>query len=176
MNLYGVFDNWAWAFVLRHQLEGETGGKRGIGLFNKKTTKHLPSPLRDYLSSATITNWHDNYLKSFRDALAHRIPLYIPPAEYTTEEGERCSSLEREKAELINSMQLDRLDELYAEQEKIGSPSFVFLHAYAEDDPPKPILIHPQLLSDAGSIVEFGTLFLKHWHERAQPVNKPDRK
>jgi hypothetical protein len=167
MNLYGVFDNWAWAFVFRHGLESEIRDRRGVGLFHERTTRYLPPILRDYLSSSTTTDWHEKYLKSFRDALAHRIPLYIPPAEITPEEGDRYNRLESEKVELIRTMQWDRLEEVWDQQAELGRPSFVFLHAFSEDDPPRPILLHPQLLCDAGAIVEFGTIFLKHWHERA---------
>jgi hypothetical protein len=37
MNLCGIFDNWAWAFVLRHNLESQIGGRRNVGLFNNAT-------------------------------------------------------------------------------------------------------------------------------------------
>ncbi|MDX1367614.1 hypothetical protein [Pseudomonas sp.] len=166
MNLYGIFDNWAWSFILRHDLLQKVGGKHGVGLFRESTTKHLAKPIHDYLVSDTITNWHEKYLKSYRDALAHRIPLYIPPAEFTKEESERYGQLEGEKINLIKGMEWQRLDELYKEQENIGRPSFVFLHSY-EEEPPKPVLFHPQLLCDGLAIVEFGTLFVEHWGEAA---------
>lgn len=166
MNLYGIFDNWAWAFVYRHNLLQQVGGRHGVGLFHKNTTQHLAQPLRDYLSSETITSWHEKYLKSYRDALAHRIPLYIPPAEFTPEEGDRYNQLENEKMKLIKAMEWKRLDELYEEQANIGRPSFVFLHSY-EEEPPKPVFFHPQLLCDGLAIVEFGSLYIKHWEKVA---------
>jgi len=164
INLYGIFDNWAWAFVLRHNILVQVGGKHGVGLFNKNTVRHLPSKLKDYLSNETISCWHEDYLKSFRDALAHRIPLYIPPAEVTTEESQRYNELESEKVALISSMQWERLDKVYEEQEKIGRPSFVFLHSY-EEGQQKVLKLHPQLLCDGLAIVEFGSLYMAHWHE-----------
>lgn len=166
MNLYGIFDNWAWAFIYRHDLLLQVGGKHGVGLFHKNTTMYLPQPLRDYLSSETITRWHEKYLKSYRDALAHRIPLYIPPAEFTPEESDRYNQIETEKIELIKAMAWQRLDELYEEQANIGRPSFVFLHSY-EEEPPKPVLFHPQLLCDGLAIIEFGSLYTAQWNEVA---------
>jgi hypothetical protein len=166
MNLFGIFDNWAWAFVFRHDLLEQVGGKHGVGLFHKNTAKHCPEPLRNYLSSNTIADWHEKYLKSFRDALAHRIPLYIPPAEFTPEEGEHYNQLESRKLDLIRGMRWQELDELYDEQAQIGRPSFVFLHSY-EEEAPKPILFHPQLLCDGLAIVEFGSLYLEHWESVA---------
>lgn len=166
INLYGIFDNWAWSFVYQHDLLQKVGGKHGVGLFSKSTNKHLSKPLRDYLASETITNWYEKYLKSYRDALAHRIPLYIPPAELTNEESDRYNQLENEKMKLIMAMEWKKLDELDEEQENIGRPSFVFLHSY-EEEPPKPVLFHSQLLCDGLAIVEFGSLYMKHWKEVA---------
>jgi len=166
MSLSGIFDNWAWAFVYRHDLLADVGGKHGVGLFREGTSKYLPKQLRDYLASETIAGWHEKYLKSYRDALAHRIPLYIPPAEFTKEEGERYNDLERKKMELIKSMEWDKLDKLYEEQKNIGKPSFMFLHSF-EGEPSRPVLFHQQLLCDGLAVVEFGDLYMKHWNERA---------
>lgn len=167
MNLYGVFDNWAWAFVLHHNLEVTIIDRRRIGLFNSATQCHLPAPLRSYLASPTMTKWHEQYAKSFRDALAHRIPPYLPPAQFTDEEGVRYSELENEKVECIKRRQWNRLDEIYDEQAGIGTPCFMFMHAFSEDTPPIRTLLHPQLLSDGNTVIEFGELFLAHWHQTA---------
>lgn len=167
MNLYGIYDNWAWAFVLRHDLEQTLGDRRRVGLFIKATQRELPAALQSYLSSPSMTEWHEKYAKSYRDALAHRIPPYLPPAQFTPEEGERYNALENEKVECIKAMQWDRLEQVWEEQALIGTPCFAFLHAYSEDTPPRPVLLHPQLLSDAKVVIEFGNLFLAHWQERA---------
>ncbi|OLO12639.1 hypothetical protein BTW10_04025 [Chromohalobacter japonicus] len=166
MNLYGVFDNWAWAFVYRHALENQIP-RRGVGLFQNRTTRYLPSVLQRYLGSQDITAWHEDYLKSFRDALAHRVPLYVPPAEFTPGEGERYNLLESKKVGLIKAMEWERLDQIWAEQAEIGRPSFCFIHSYSEDEEPKTILLHPQILSDGMAIVELGNMFIEHWHERS---------
>lgn len=82
INLAGIFDNWAWAFVFRHELLEQVGGRTNVGLFKSATQRSLPPQLRDYLTSEDIGSWQDKYLKGYRDALAHRIPLYIPPAAW----------------------------------------------------------------------------------------------
>src|SRR5262249_5817486 len=93
INLSGVFDNWAWAFVLRHELMPAIGDHRNIGMFKTATQRFLPGPLREYVTSAEISNWQDKYLKGYRDALAHRVPLYIPPAAWTPQDAERYQAL-----------------------------------------------------------------------------------
>ena len=52
---------------------------------------------------------------------------------------------------------------LFREAE-LGSPSFVFVHSLQEEGV-KPVVIHPQLLADGNTVVEFGNLFMDHWHE-----------
>ncbi|MEY5015747.1 MAG: hypothetical protein RIS92_2105 [Verrucomicrobiota bacterium] len=163
MNLYGLYDNWAWAFVLRHDLLSKIGDHRRVGLFRQATQKHLPEELRLYIKSDVLKRWHDEYAKPFRDALAHRIPPYVPPSEFTEEEGRRYNELEAEKFECIKNMQWGRFDELSAEQAALGRPSFVFLHAFVEEGAPRRILLHPQLLADGMAAVEFGRLFLQYW-------------
>ena len=167
INLSGIFDNWAWAYVLRHGLLAQIGGRRSVGLFTTATASRLPSVLREYLSAQPLVAWQANYLKNYRDALAHRIPLYIPPAEFTTEEGARYSELEIEKTQRIRVMDWPRLNAICAEQSALGVPSFSFLHSFAEGQPSRPILMHPQLLTDGQGVVQFGKLFLEHWHEVA---------
>lgn len=167
INLNGIFDNWAWAFVLRHDLESDIGDRRNVGLFKGKTQRLLPATLKEYLESMTMTQWHEHYLKSYRDALAHRIPLYLPPAEWTQEESEHYNRLEAEKIECIKSMRWERLEAVRAEQGKIGRPCLTFLHAFSKEEASRPVYLHPQLLCDSKAVVEFGTKYLGAWHERA---------
>lgn len=163
INLYGIFDNWAWAFVHRHDLEARIGNRLNVSLFKTATQRYLAPPLRAYLTE-DLTRWHDEYLKSYRDALAHRIPLYIPPATFTPEEGERYNVLEGEKIEKIVARDFDRVDQIWIEQGALGHPCFAFLHSYTEAGAPRPVLLHPQLISDAMTVIEFGTRYFEHWH------------
>jgi len=109
INLAGIFDNWAWAFIFRHELLERVGGRINVGLFKSATLRFLPAPLRDYLTSRDISSWQDKYLKSYRDALAQRIPLYIPPAAWSPEDTARYERLEQEKVQCILSRQWERL-------------------------------------------------------------------
>ena len=131
------------------------------------TQQRLPPALRDYLASDVATVWHTRYAKPCRDALAHRIPLYIPPAQMTSEEVQRYNELENEKAQCISAQDWGRVEEIWTEQSEIGIPCFTFLHAFTEDEPSNSVMLHPQLLSDAGLIAEFGLLFLEHWQNSA---------
>lgn len=43
MNLFGIFDNWAWAFLHRHDLSDEIGGREKLGLFKRAPQRYLPT-------------------------------------------------------------------------------------------------------------------------------------
>ena len=166
INMYGIFDNWAWAYILYHDLEKSIGDRRKVSLFHEAIRGRLPKALREYLSASVIRDWHEKYAKSYRDALAHRIPPYIPPAQFTQSEGERYNSLDKEKIRCILEKKWERLDQIWKEQGEIGRPSMIFLHAYTEDTPPQPMMLHPQMLSDANTVVESSSTFLSHWKKR----------
>ncbi len=91
INLAGVFDNWAWAFVHRHGLRPELHATR-ISIFKEETRQYLPQPMLDALGEHDIGTWHSEYAKAYRDALAHRIAPYVPPASLT--EDDVCSHVE----------------------------------------------------------------------------------
>lgn len=178
MNLYGTFENLAWAFVACHKLQGVIGNRTNVGLFLRSTQQFLPTPLRDYLTSPTIAKWHSEYLKNYRDALAHKIPLYIPPARYTDEEAARDRTLGAMEHEYIRARRWNDLERVRAEREELGNAFPIFLHSFSGGDRVRPVHLHPQLICDAKTILEFGPLFFAHWHEHVAPTrsaNKPIR-
>ena len=72
-NMFAGLDNLAWILVKE---KGLPIPKHGVGLGENKEVRHyLSNEFQDYLTG--LNDWF-NYLKKFRDALAHRIPLYIP--------------------------------------------------------------------------------------------------
>lgn len=168
MNLFGVFDNWAWAFLHRHGLVRDIGNPSNVGLFKPRTQRLLPTALREYLTSDDISRWNRDYLKGYRDALAHRIPLYVPPGSWTAEDRAEYERLEREKARLAAAGEWRRLHEVWDEQDIIGRPCPLFMHETAAEDAATPVYLHPQVLSDGATVVDFGFQFYKHWQHRAE--------
>ncbi|MGH8427843.1 MAG: hypothetical protein ACRES7_07670 [Gammaproteobacteria bacterium] len=165
INLCGIFDNWAWAFVLRHVLGGEMQDRRKIDLFKPAMQAFLPKVIKDYLTSDIIAAWQKEYLKNYRDALAHRVPLYIPPAVYTPEKVNRYNNLENEKIEALKDRDFLRFNRASADQEVIGEACFTFQHSHSDGSEPRLILLHPQVICDGKAVAEFGHLYLAHWHQ-----------
>lgn len=167
INLAGSFDNMAWAFVLRHGLLQQVGGRMGVGMFVPATRRFLPQDIRDNLDTPEARAWQQTYLKDYRDALAHRIPLYLPPAVFAPGDGERFNALEQQKFDALRTGHFERIEAFDEEQAQIGRPCFAFMHSFGPTEPSRAIAFHPQLLSDTRTMVDFGSLFLEHWHERA---------
>lgn len=176
LNLRGVFDNWAWAFLFRHDItDAFVQQKLDVSFFRPKLQSYLPDPLRRYLAAGAISKWHQIYLKEYRDSLAHSIPLYIPPALWTKDDATRYQQLDRTKAALVQANRWDELDAVWDEQDKVGTACHFFLHESPTDDSHKPMMLHPQVLCDLMTVIEFGDLFHQSWHERRQRVSNAEQ-
>jgi hypothetical protein len=162
LNISGLFDNLAWTFVIENNLFGNPKdgklSKINVGLFNAKTQAHFPETLREYLNSEDIMNWHSVYLKNYRDALAHRIPLYIPPFALDDDEQARYLVLQDQMRDLDLRVRENWsvYDQLHEQQSRIGIPSLVFMHSSDEN---RPAIIHQQILVDYVTVDELLTVF-----------------
>ncbi|RWA52107.1 hypothetical protein AU476_19275 [Cupriavidus sp. UYMSc13B] len=165
INLYGVLENLAWAFVLRHGL-AEKLAIRDVGLFHKKTRKFFPEELAQYVSSDVMLRWRNDYLKTYRDALAHQIPLYVPPSVFTADEAEEYRRLWDEQGKLIRAHEFALVDKAQEQMEALGRPSLLFVPAFSKIQAHRPVYLHPQLISDCMTVLECGTVFFRNWHAR----------
>ncbi len=105
VNLFGIFDNLAWVIVHEKQL-AERLSRRQIGLYAPRTQQVLTPAFRDYLNSTTLSHWYNEHMKDYRDSLAHRIPLYLPPGINENGESVACpffaASVEDETAVVMH--------------------------------------------------------------------------
>ena len=149
INVHGLPDNLAWAFFLERQIPMKP---LDVGLFQKKTTEQLPPAVQDYLGS--ISNWHQGYAKNYRDALAHRIPPYIPPAAWTPEHEQAFKDLHERAEEAMRKGEIKLALELHAQKHQIGIIHPAFLHSFLGERTGGPMLLHPQLIVDARTSLE----------------------
>ncbi len=155
MNVYGVTDNVAWVYILEQRRESTIkGGRQAIGLFDKRTREHLSKQMRDYLGAAQMQAWFGDYSKNFRDALAHRIPPYVPPFMAKPEETARWNELDAANWKAIREHRLEDADRLKAERDAIGRPCPLFRHSFSDADGTRAVILHGQLLTDALTMVE----------------------
>jgi len=101
-----------------------------------------------------MTSWHERYSQNFRDALAHRIPLYVPPFGLTPSAAQRYQELEKEIIEQMRNRDRERLKALITEQEGLGTVVPSFGHSFSDFDSPGIFYIHPQIIADAMTVIE----------------------
>jgi hypothetical protein len=162
INVYGLQDNIAWVYVIEKSLENVVkGGPLGVGLFKETTQCHMPTELREYLNTDPIKSWHERYAKNFRDALAHRIPLYVPPSTMTPKDVQRYQELEIQISEQMKDHDFERTATLMEEQKAIGRICVAFLHSYS-DPTSGPIYFHPQIIADANTVMQIVSMVRQH--------------
>lgn len=163
ININGLQDNLAWVYLFEKELnEKVDNGAKGVGLFKKQTQAHLPAELRVYLSKETIMNWHKQYAKDYRDALAHRIPLYVPPFQVSDADMQKHQDIERQIRERIEVKEFDSVFDLYEKQEAIGKPSLFYAHSTRDLDSFSPMLLHPQIIVDGRTVIEITEMVMRH--------------
>lgn len=158
VNVSGLLDNLGWVFAYETNLivNPDSGKlrKRDIGLFNRKTQEFLPEPLRAYLRSERLKDWHSEYSKNYRDALAHRIPLYVPPAVLVGNDQKEYLRLEEEMQTLdfASAEDRDSYDQMLNKQKSLGESTPFFAHSL--DEGCRPVMLHAQLICDYLTIEE----------------------
>ena len=167
MNLYGLLDNLAWVFVLHHDLLSAVGDRRKVGFFLGSTKRFFPPALRKLADDAKMNTWHGEYLKQLRDALAHRIAPYIPPAAYSDDDQAAFVALDQEWIASIEARDWQRAEDIRRRQASLGTPAFVFAHSFDSAAGKKILYLHPQMIADALTAIEVCTVFFAHWRERA---------
>lgn len=159
INVSGVFDNLAWVYVHEHNLEMKIGGRQAVGLFKKETQEVLPQEIRTYLVSDRMKEWHSRYAKDYRDALAHRIPLYLPPSTIDAKNIDRYRELEKAQWAHLAQGKLKEHEQGKIELEALQSVCFFFSHSHSAA---MKLYLHPQLIADSRTVLEVAALFHKH--------------
>lgn len=162
-NVFGSLDNLAWIWVEEKQIKLENGEPLpvsfvGLGKKNTYVRNSLSADFQAYLKS--IQEWFDG-LEEFRHALAHRIPLYIPP--YRVDPGRQSEYLALE--ERMRKTFGEEYHRLSAQQKALGVFYPVIAHSLFETGkqgkPRQKIFFHPQLVADLNTIIVLGQMMLE---------------
>jgi hypothetical protein len=159
LNTFGCLDNLAWIFVHEKGVTKPDGlplDPQGVSLGAKAVRARFSKEFKAYIDSRD--DWFKG-IKDFRDALAHRIPLYIPPFIVTPDVVDDYNRLERESGEAMRAGKLEEYDRLQAEQKKLGRFRPWMAHSRTENAPS--IVFHPQLVADFNTVDEFGRKMLE---------------
>ena len=160
LNVFGCLDNLAWIWVYEKDVKREDGTDLdpkwvGLAKHNKQVRNSFSNEFRAYLDSRQ--QWFE-HIKGFRDSLAHRIPLYIPPYIVTPKTVDDYNRLEQASGEALQRNDFKEYDRLQSEQKKFGLFRPWMTHSKYEGAPS--VVFHSQILADYITIDEFGRTLL----------------
>lgn len=160
MNAFGACDNLAWLWVLERGVAQPNGNpllpkQIGLGERYPRVRQSLTPELHDLLVARQ--NWFD-HLTDFRDALAHRIPLYIPPFMVDPAYGGKYAELDAAAGQALHAGDLATYAALTADRDALRHFSPLMTHTLDPDA--KLVVFHVQLLADLATIIELAAAFL----------------
>ena len=138
-NAFGCLDNLAWIWV--EAVRDEAGDpldpvRVGLGKKSKEVRASFSIDFVAYLDKRQP--WVDR-LKDFRDALAHRIPLYILPFIVDPKHIDEYNRLDEESGAALGRGDLERYDKLQAQQKLLGVLSALDDALRQRESPGRPI-------------------------------------
>lgn len=130
-------------------------GRIGFGDKYKEVRKSLPNEFVKYLSE--IQDWYQN-LENFRYALAHRIPLYIPPGFLADDQAIEYRNIQAQVNEAVRQENHETAERLEHEQAALLSFHPIATHSFSENS--SLVYFHAQMLSDIGAVQEIASRLL----------------
>jgi hypothetical protein len=162
-NTFGVLDNlahvWAKEMDIREE-SGEPLSNRSIGLHKKHKNLRgtFSRAMRVHLSDSQSEKWFDN-LVNYRDALAHRIPLYITPHCVAHRHQHRYGEINAEISAAMGIGDFEAIAQLEAEQKALTHFRPDYTHSLYEGVESRNI--HGQILSDFLTVEELVNMFIR---------------
>ena len=160
MSAFGCCENMAWIWVHERDVRLPDSqplppARVGLGANYPHVRAALTPSFRDYLDSRA--DWFA-HLKDFRDALAHRIPLFIPPYTVNTADVGQYHALEAAANHALRRHDFAGYERLQADQMALTRFQPIMAHSLLGGA--GVVVFHYQLLADFGTIEEMaGVLF-----------------
>jgi hypothetical protein len=160
MGAFGCCENIAWIWVHERDVRENDkllpANRIGLGPGYKIFRQSLTPSFRQRLDP--LTPWFE-LLKDFRDALAHRIPLYIPPSTVAPEDGDKYVALEAAFHAALMRRDFAGYERRRTEWQALQRFTPIMTHSL--QSPSRPIIFHPQLLADFATIEELAGILLE---------------
>lgn len=134
-NIYGCIDNLAWIWASESEFEHKHAFE--IVFSNEKNKLTLIKTLsEDFQKYWELISNKLKHLKNLRDALAHRIPLYVPPYIASQKNIKECSDLEDEIEQVNLSGNKERHKEINDRLKELVFFEPVCMHSPLEGSTP----------------------------------------
>jgi hypothetical protein len=155
-NVFGCVDNLAWVWVYERELNSKIKRTQvGLRKSNTQLRSSLSAEFRKYLES--LDNWF-GYLTEYRDALAHRIPLYVPPGGVPPRNIDAYNDLMLRINAALNRLDTSEYDRLSTEQSRLLVFQPLMTHSIHETT--AHYAFHVQMLADFLTVEELGMKLL----------------
>jgi len=132
-----------------------------ISLFQGPVYTSFSSKLKKSIN--TSKNWYEIYLKAYRNALAHHIPLYVPPARLSVEDTEQEKQLQEQLNNLCQNAYstsiekieeiAEKISELRQQSDSLGSLSMQMVYS-SPKEPTTSMFFPAQILCDWMTVKE----------------------
>jgi hypothetical protein len=152
-NVFGSLDNLAWIWVSEKSLTGKDGypipdHRVGLRASNALVRGSLSAEFQAYLQQ--LDPWF-LYLEDFRHALAHKIPLYIPPYVVSPANEVAYREIQERSKAAISRGNFVEYGHMSAEQDALGVFRPWVIHSVGRQ-PANPVMLHAQLLTDFATV------------------------
>lgn len=158
-NTFAATDNLAWIWVGEKNITKPDGTELAhsqVGLRKQRIRKSFSAEFQTYLQ--TLGPWF-GHLEDFRHALAHRIPLYIPPYMIDPKDETAYLDLEAAMNAAMRRADFEQYERHSAAQKKLAFFRPWMTHSFSEKS--KHVVFHSQLLADFNTIDELGRKMLE---------------
>ena len=155
-NVFGAIDNLAHVINFEKNLNLK---KYDIGLTKKfkKFRGNVSQDFQDKLHELDKSGWFD-YCENFRHALAHRIPLYIPPYIVTPDKVASHQEAEQKWHTALSNCEPVKAELFEKEMQKLGVFQPFITHGFNEEH--KKMCFHSQVIADWRTLLELSKLTL----------------
>jgi hypothetical protein len=159
-NTFGCLENLAWIWVKEKDIRNNQGeplpkNQIGFGAKYELVRESFSGDFQNYLKG--LSEWFLQ-MENFRHALAHRIPLYVPPYVLNKSEAAKEQEIERSRREALRRHDFDEYERLTIELEDIGKFVPWMTHSFSERS--RQVVFHAQMIADWNTIVEISEKFL----------------
>ncbi len=160
INASGCLDNLAWIWVIEKRVSGDDGAslvpsRVGFGSRYSEVWKSLPREFKDEMNGFKL--WLTN-LQNYRHALAHRVPLYVPPFIIPPADAAEYQRLEQTAEEAYAAGDHQVYCEVKSQLLTVGTFEPLMAHSFAESS--RPVWYHVQVLNDLKTIAHIAKRLL----------------
>ncbi len=161
-NVFGCVDNLAHIWVREKELTGKNGKPlkdTEIGLIGTKYKPVLDTLSKDFVDYLKRQEPWFEQVRNFRHALAHRIPLYIPPYYVPDEKLQEYEEIGRRIDEAVQQRNYGEVDQLQDQQNLLTLFCPVATHSFSEKS--KLMYFHARMIEDFNLVEEIAQKLLQ---------------